>query len=329
MPLALVLSGAVLAASLFTFLARHYALRRNLLDHPDDRRSHVIATPRGGGVAIVLVLLMASAAAACIWPAQALYAGGFSVGLAMVAGIGWWDDHRPLPAMLRLAVHAAASALLALMLWRAGAGAFHAVLVAVFTASLINIWNFMDGINGLAVTQAILVATALALALPVGLAWIGWILAAACLGFLPFNFPKARIFLGDVGSGALGYALAALLALTTLTTELNWLVLMMPMTAFLVDASFTLMSRMLSGKRWMEAHREHLYQRLVQVGSSHAVITSAYAVFSVASVTIAGFLVAYRPPVAFATLAAAAWIAGATVLWWVMRRNLESKGSTP
>ena len=317
------LFGALLASALLTFLARLYALRRNLVDHPGERRSHVVATPRGGGVAIVLVLLVACVLACVRWPAHAIYPAGFATGLLMVAGIGWWDDHRPLPALSRLLVHGLASILLAVLVGVAGGSVLQMILVAAFAVSLINIWNFMDGINGLAVTQAILVAAALGSALPAGLAWTAWVVAMACLGFLPFNFPKARIFLGDVGSGALGYALAALVALATLATDINWLLLLLPMTAFLVDAGFTLMCRMLSGKRWMEAHREHLYQRLVQAGYSHAAVTWAYSAFTVASITIAGFSVAYRPPMGAATVGGAAWIALAAVLWWVLRRNID------
>ena len=98
-----------------TWLARVYAVQRNLLDQPGERRSHGIATPRGGGISIVLVLMIAALALALREPARALLWAGFALALALVAGIGWWDDHRPLPAWLRLGVHAVAALVLALL----------------------------------------------------------------------------------------------------------------------------------------------------------------------------------------------------------------------
>ena len=101
--------AAVCALSaLGTWAARGYALRRQLVDHPGERRSHQVATPRGGGMAIVGALLVAAAWALWQWPAQQLPIAGAAAGFALVAGIGWWDDHRPLPARWRLAVHALA-----------------------------------------------------------------------------------------------------------------------------------------------------------------------------------------------------------------------------
>src|SRR5687768_14092488 len=91
-----------------TWLARTYAVQRNLVDHPGERRSHSAATPRGGGIAVVAALLVATLALAMRDPLRAMQLVGFALGLTLVAGIGWWDDHRPLPAWLRLGVHAIA-----------------------------------------------------------------------------------------------------------------------------------------------------------------------------------------------------------------------------
>ncbi len=134
-------------------------------------------------------------------------------GLSLVAGIGWWDDHRPLPARWRLAVHVLASVVLGLLIWRVGGQAWMGALSALFAVGLVNVWNFMDGINGLATSQAALAAVACALALAPPASWAGWGIAAACLGFLPFNFPRARIF--SAMAAAVGWAscVAAVLAL--------------------------------------------------------------------------------------------------------------------
>ncbi len=319
--------AAVAASAGMTWWARRYALRRNLLDQPGERRSHRTATPRGGGIAIVVVLLAGSLLAALFWPPQALYLVTFAIGLAMVAGIGWWDDHRPLPAWTRLLVHVLAAAMLAGLVWHATGNVWHALLALAFTASLINIWNFMDGINGLAASQAILVGAAMALVLPGPLSLAGWLLAAASLGFLPFNFPRARIFLGDVGSGALGFAIAALVCLATVATDQNWLVLLLPLTAFLVDAGFTLVSRMLAGERWMEAHNQHLYQRLVKRGTSHVSVTFAYSVHTALGITLFTIIcISQSIQGTAAAVVVIAWLVCSISLWLLLRREAEKKG---
>ena len=207
------LLGLALLSAALTWTARGYALRRQLLDQPGERRSHSVATPRGGGIAIVVSLLVAAGAAMWAWPGAAPSLLVACLGLVLVAGIGWWDDHRPLPALRRLLVHFIAAALLAGLVKVHGGSWLLAVLVLLFTASLINIWNFMDGINGIASSQAIVAALGLAPVLPWPYSLAAVALGLACLGFLPFNFPRARIFMGDVGSGALGYAVAVVLVL--------------------------------------------------------------------------------------------------------------------
>ncbi|WP_305804107.1 glycosyltransferase family 4 protein [Stenotrophomonas sp. YIM B06876] len=303
-----------------TWLARIYALRRNLMDHPGERRSHQVATPRGGGVAIVVSVLLAMAAGAVIWPPFSPSLGGFSLGLVLVAGIGWWDDHRPLSAFTRLAVHALAALLLASLVWHATADIAHSVLALLITLSLINIWNFMDGINGLAVTQACLVAAVFALILPAPFAFAALVVLAACVGFLPFNFPRAKIFLGDVGSGGLGYTLAGLLCLASVTTRTNWLVLLLPLTVFLVDAGLTLLLRIVTGEQWMQPHTQHLYQRWTKCGTSHAVVTCTYAVYTLFGITLA--LISREQPAGLAGGIAASWLLLSAVVWIFLRRRV-------
>lgn len=257
------LLGLALLSAVLTWAARGYALREQLMDQPGERRSHSVATPRGGGIAIVISLLVTAGVAMWIWPAAMPSLLLVSLGLVLVAGIGWWDDHRPLPAMRRLMVHFIAAALLAALVKVHGGSWLLAVLVLLFTASLINIWNFMDGINGIAASQAVVVALGLAPVLPWPYSLAAVALGLACLGFLPFNFPRARIFMGDVGSGALGYAVAVVLAIASLKTDIHWILLLVPASAFLVDAGFTLLARIISGQRWMEPHTQH------EIGRAH------------------------------------------------------------
>ncbi|WP_254775342.1 glycosyltransferase family 4 protein [Pseudoxanthomonas sp. GM95] len=266
------------AAAVLTWLTRRYALGRGLLDTPGARRSHTQPTPRGGGIAIVLVVL-----AACAWGALHSSDHGaaislFAAGLVLVAGIGWLDDHRPLPASRRFVVHLLAASSLASALWLEALPWWQVALGWGLAVCLINIWNFMDGINGLAASQAAIAAAGFSLLLPAPWSWVGWALCAGCLGFLPFNFPRARIFMGDVGSGALGYLLASLTALS-LKAAVSPFVLLLPLVVFCIDAGFTLLRRVLRGEAWWQPHTTHAYQCAAR-RLGHTWVTMACALFS-------------------------------------------------
>jgi UDP-N-acetylmuramyl pentapeptide phosphotransferase/UDP-N-acetylglucosamine-1-phosphate transferase len=321
------LLGLALLSAALTWAARGYALRRQLFDQPGERRSHSVATPRGGGIAIVISLLVTAGVAMWTWPEARPSLLVASLGLALVAGIGWWDDHRPLPAMRRLMVHFIAAALLAALVKVHGGSWLLAVLVLLFTASLINIWNFMDGINGIAASQAIVVALGLAPLLPWPYSLAAVALGLACLGFLPFNFPRARIFMGDVGSGALGYAVAAVLALASVKTDIQWMLLLVSASPFLVDAGFTLLARIISGQRWMEPHTQHVYQRAVQAGASHAQVTGMYFALGLFSITVLNVCSNLQPR--WEAAVAIAWFTALSVLWLLLRNGLRHpKGNT-
>jgi UDP-N-acetylmuramyl pentapeptide phosphotransferase/UDP-N-acetylglucosamine-1-phosphate transferase len=324
---AVLCTGAFLAALLLTALARRYALRHRLMDMPGERRSHAAATPRGGGAAIVAVVLPVM-----LWLGLArdgvdsvLLAG--ACGLALVAGIGWMDDHRPLSPWSRLAVHLVAAALLALGVLWAGGPVWWAAMTFVLALGLVNVWNFMDGINGIASTQAILVAVACLL---LGLQGSGGLLAcavmAACAGFLPFNFPRARIFLGDVGSGALGYLVACLIATAAVTGPVDALVWWIPLSAFLVDAALTLLARIIRGERWWAPHVQHAYQRCIQMGHSHAGVTAAYAFWTLLSMPVAVWMASASSSAIIG--ASATWYVIATVIWlWIRDRHRRQQVS--
>jgi len=321
------LLGLALLSAALTWAARGYALRRQLFDQPGERRSHSVATPRGGGIAIVISLLVTAGVAMWTWPEARPSLLVASLGLALVAGIGWGGDHRPLPAMRRLMVHFIAAALLAALVKVHGGSWLLAVLVLLFTASLINIWNFMDGINGIAASQAIVVALGLAPLLPWPYSLAAVALGLACLGFLPFNFPRARIFMGDVGSGALGYAVAAVLALASVKTDIHWMLLLVSASPFLVDAGFTLLARIISGQRWMEPHTQHVYQRAVQAGASHAQVTGMYFALGLFSITVLNVCSNLQPR--WEAAVAIAWFTALSVLWLLLRNGLRHpKGNT-
>lgn len=311
-----------------TWLARRYALGRSLVDEPGERRSHSVPTPRGGGIAIALALLAALAALMARAPQWTPLLGPVGAGLVLVAAVGWIDDHRPLPPWLRLIVHALAAALLALGCIVAGAGPAAALAAFVLALVLVNVWNFMDGIDGLAATQAALAAAAFAVAAPAGGVawWLGWALCAACLGFAPFNFPRARIFLGDVGSGALGYLLAALAALA-LRGEPARAWALLPLSAFLVDAALTLGTRIVRGERWWIPHVQHLYQRLARRWRDHRKVTLVYAAWTLAAVALM-YSVRSRDAATIMAAVCAWYLAGAGIWTWSIRGGAPREGVT-
>lgn len=309
------------AAAALTWGTRRYALWRGLLDAPGRRRSHLVPTPRGGGIAIVAVVLLACAWLAWRAPTHARSIGLFAGGLLMVAAIGWMDDHRPLPAARRFVVHLLAASLLAGALAMQALPWWQVVLGWLLAVCLVNIWNFMDGINGLAASQAAIAAAGYALVLPAPWAWIAWALCAGCLGFLPMNFPRARIFMGDVGSGALGYVLAGLIALSITGVEALPLTLL-PICAFSIDAGFTLLRRVLCQEAWWQPHTTHAYQRAAR-RHGHTPVTVLCALFSIAAtismVTLwqTTFMVALM--VALGVWVLASWI-------WSRQQRLEIPG---
>ncbi|QCO67642.2 hypothetical protein E5843_07410 [Luteimonas yindakuii] len=327
MEIALYACAALVAAAL-TWLARRYAMARRLVDQPGERRSHQTATPRGGGIAIVLVML-----AVLLWSGRDTTQAGFALpsalGLVLVAGVGWWDDHRPLSARLRLAVHIVAALLLAAAFREAGLDAVTAIVICGTAVVLVNVWNFMDGINGLAVSQAALVAaTAAVIAGPDTTAWLlGWLLVAACIGFVPFNFPHARIFLGDVGSGALGYLLALLAGMVALEhtgTPVRGAaaLLLLPASAFLVDAALTLGRRILRREHWWQPHVQHAYQALARQ-HGHTATTVAYGLWSLAGMLLACCLARSGYTFGFMMAAAVAAWQGMGALWWRYLQDSE------
>lgn len=296
-----------------TWLARRYALRQSLIDEPGERRSHSVATPRGGGIAIVIAMLVATCALAIRRPADAPLLAAFAIGLLLVAGIGWVDDHRPLSPWWRLTTHAVAAALLGLAIADLQQSPLLGLCVFVAAMVLTNVWNFMDGINGLAASQAALVGAGIAVLAGGSWGLLGFALVAACLGFLPFNFPRARIFLGDVGSGAIGFTVAALAGVAGARLGERWWLLLLPLSVFLVDASLTLLRRLLRGERWWTPHTQHAYQAWARrIG--HTRVTLAFAGVT-ALALLSGYCLASQSSVTFIASITVAWYTCCAFLW--------------
>lgn len=273
--------GWPIAAFLTTLLlvraAIGYAHRRGMLDQPGQRRSHRVPTPRGGGVGAVIALLICVPGALlelpAAWPLRVVIA--LDLAFALVAVVGWWDDHRSLPVLPRFGAQLlAVLAFSTILLLTADSSWWWLPLLLGAGAWSINLHNFMDGIDGLLAQQTLFVAIGLAVMswsiLQPALAMASATLAAAAMGFWWYNRPPARIFMGDVGSGSVGLLIFAFSAmLWRLDHALLWPILILS-SAFLLDATLTLLMRLFNGRRWYSAHREHLYQWMTRRGGTHA-----------------------------------------------------------
>jgi len=280
-------AAALISALLIAGLTRRYALAHALIDRPNERSSHTTDTPRGGGVGIVVSVLLASALLGFAGIIDQRLALALCIGGAAVAAIGWLDDHRHVGAGWRAMVHfmAAGWALfqlggiptLSIGPWSFDVGLFGVPLALLTIVWLTNLYNFMDGIDGIATTQAIFVAAAAALLLGLygasGNALLCLLIAMACGGFLYWNWPPARLFMGDVGSGFLGYCFAVLAIAGENSGQLPLSIWLILLALFVADASYTLLARLLRGDRVYEAHREHAYQHLVRRDHSHRRVT--------------------------------------------------------
>lgn len=256
-----------------------YAHRRGMLDRPGHRRSHVTATPRGGGIGIVLAMLV------CLpgvlwgtWPVSVI--AGLVASLVLVAGAGWWDDHRSLAVLPRLVAQFAGVSLFSVLLLGYSLSLWWLPLLLLGGVWSINLHNFMDGIDGMLAVQTMFVACGLALlslfAHQSAVAIASASLALAAFAFWCYNRSPARIFMGDVGSGSVGLLIFVLTAmLWRIDHALVWPALILS-SSFMVDASLTLLSRMLGGRRWYAAHREHLFQWQVRSGLPHSRVVAGY-----------------------------------------------------
>ncbi len=256
--------------------------RRAVLDMPNERSSHAVPTPRGGGIAVIgasAAAWLASGAAGAV-PSSTIIVALAGVGLA---GVSWFDDLRGLSPALRLVFQFAA---VAVGIWALPHGAvfqgwlppgLDAVAAALLWVWFANLFNFMDGVDGIDGSEAAAIGVGIVVVASLvggdpGLALPAAAIAAAALGFLVWHWAPARIFLGDVGSVPLGYLLGFLLFRLALRGE--WAAALILPAYFLADASLTLLRRLARGDRVWQAHREHFYQRAVQRGLGHAAVVS-------------------------------------------------------
>ena len=256
-PLTLLL-GSFAAAGLLELLILKFAKRWHLLATPSARSSHNIPSPTGGGLAIVLIVLLAMLPYTASPLVQSLCYGG-----AILAITGLWDDIRELGVGIRLIIQLIAVSAVVINL-----GPSFSLLClgpAVFLILWhVNLFNFMDGIDGIAAVQVLLFCLGALILATETSEWIEatlWVTAGSTAGFLLFNWPPARIFIGDVGSLFLGLLLAVIALELSLTKALAPAASLILLSAFLMDATYTLIIRMATGQNPFQSHRSHLYQQ--------------------------------------------------------------------
>lgn len=291
-----VLFLACVGAFVLTGFLRRYALNESILDIPNARSSHSVPTPRGGGVAVVIVTLIGTL---LFWSFDFLssrivymiYGAG-----GMVALVGWLDDHGHVPPRWRLIVHFIAA--IWALLWLGGLPSINLPLASLnlgwvgyivatfYLVWVLNLYNFMDGIDGIAAIEAITVCLGGVLvyfvSLPGTYVWLlPMLLAISVLGFLWWNFPRAKIFMGDAGSGFIGVLLGVFTIQAAWSTPdllWSWLILL---GVFVVDSTVTLLRRLLRGEKIYEAHRSHAYQYAARKYGSHQIVSVSVGVINI------------------------------------------------
>jgi len=323
--------GAFVIGYMLTAWIRGFALKKGILDIPNPRSSHVVATPRGGGLAFVIVFLVAVLIFVFLFPSSrdlwiALFGGG-----ALVSIVGWLDDRRGLSSWLRLFFYGLA--IVWAVYWigglpriETGIGVVRLGLlgygVAWFvTFVFVNLYNFMDGIDGLAAGEGLVVSAVagsiLAIAGDWELAVACWVLAAALAGFLRWNWPPAKIFMGDVGSNFLGFVFCILAIASENRGSMPVLIWVILLSVFWVDGVATLTKRLVHDKPPYEAHREHAYQRAVQTGYSHRQVTTTIMLINTLLAGL-GFMAWHWPTLLLPVMLAV--FGSLFVVWWRFSR---------
>ena len=302
------------------------AEKSGMIAQPGERQSHAIATPTGGGLGLIFSIIVTALCLQLILPLPGFWWQNMLPGILLLAVVGWRDDKIPVSSLVRLLVQ------LAVSLWLLGFGwsQFSLIGVALFICTIVamvwlmNLYNFMDGSNGMAGFQGVFTGLMLAVLFQIDgqyeMALIALAVAAACGGFLPLNFPRARVFMGDVASVPLGFIFASLAVYGIQTGSFSLPVFILIMSVFLVDATLTLLARALSGERWYTAHARHVYQRLIAQGWSHSQVLVVYQAINVILVLPAIVLANIYPLYAMVTVGLTLLLLG--TCWHFANRRL-------
>jgi len=278
-------------------------LKKDLLDIPNARSSHSVPTPRGGGLSIIIVLLLSAVASLFLPDAPVQLLVSLLLATLAYAILGWQDDKHDLPASIRFLFQLLiATVFTAWLAWHGtleftlSTGGIAVILSSVlWIAWMANLYNFMDGIDGISAVETIILGTTtsywFAMSGVISIAIICIAVAGAALGFLRWNWPPAKIFMGDVGSLALGAFFAIMAMIGSSSLNIPFSAFLILYAVYLADSGVTLLHRMLKRERWWQAHRSHFYQRAVQSGYSHAQVSLAVLVINLLLAVLASLVV--------------------------------------
>lgn len=311
--LAVVVGATLVLSAVLPFVLKPLLVKLGVLDIPNERSSHTTVVIRGIGITVA-VAIAAGLVLSLVTGLVAVDRSLILIILGMLSAaslLGWVEDYRGISIQVRAALQLAIGALgTAALAWTIGQSFWWIPVGALAVAAYINAANFMDGINGISgmhgVAVGVFYAVAGTLSDQLWLVVAGLVVAAAFAGFLPWNLGRGFVFLGDVGSYLLGASIAAI-AVTGLLAGVYLEYLLSPVLIYLADTFTTFLRRVRAGDRWYASHREHVYQRLTDVGLTH--VQAALVVTGASVLTgAAGFVAATAPPlgaVAFSLLAAA------------------------
>jgi Fuc2NAc and GlcNAc transferase len=319
-----------LLSVVFTGLAVWYARFSGLIDIPGRRSSHVIATPSGGGAGIMFTLLIVSMILYELETVSSLWVICILLPAVMLAIMGAVDDRQPVSTWVRFLVQVTAAVFFMrcvtfdhLQIGMQFTGLWIAASL-LFIVWMTNLYNFMDGSNGMAGAQGVFAGVVIAGFMFNGgetmLALAALLVAGACLGFLPWNLGNARIFMGDTGSHSLGFIFSALIVCGVAKGVFSLPVALLIMMVFQVDTTLTLLARVFRGERWYNAHKQHVYQQLIVHGWSHGRVLLVYQSINLFLVAPALAIAAGIPAFAGSVFLVAALVFG--VAWYYSVRRL-------
>ncbi len=295
MSIYIALFAVLIISIMLTGLVRKYALSRSIIDIPNERSSHTVPTPRGGGLAIVTLLLMAIGYCYFSGKSSLEFMLALGGGTLIVAIVGWIDDHKHIPAAIRATVYALAAIWAITWINREFPlyndtygfpfGLLGCLFIVIGIVWLTNLFNFMDGTDALAGMESICACSAACFLFYLegqfGMMLISAVIIASCCGFIFWNWPPAKIFMGDVGSCSLGFCFGILAVLSELTNSIPMTIWFILLAVFICDATFTLLMRIVRREKWYKAHKTHAYQRLVLCGMSHKKLVSLVSVINI------------------------------------------------
>jgi len=326
--------GSWLAVGFFAAILSYFsclkvmalAERSGMIALPGERQSHLRATPTGAGLGLMFSIVVTTLCLELMLSLPDFWWQNILPGVLLLTFIGWRDDKLPVSTLLRLLIQ------LAVSIWLIGFGWWEFSLKAVvfWTGAIVvlvwlmNMYNFMDGSNGMAGFQGVFTGLTMAVFFQLSgahaMALIAVAVAASCAGFLPLNFPNARVFMGDASSVPLGFIFASFTLYGLQTGSLSLPISILIMSVFLVDASLTLLARVIRGERWYTAHAQHVYQRLIVKGWSHRRVLLVYQAINVILVLPAIVLAEIYSQYAIVTVGFILVLLGAS--WHIANRRL-------